>query len=123
MNIWLVFLTVVVCDHVRLITSTTVTIGIVQNVSLKLFQGTTTIITGTCETCLCTLVSDPSLSSFNCFSSTLTCEMHKTSDQSKPFELVTSALAQYFFTSLPTFQASNPAACSILELTTASMGE
>ena len=119
MNISLLCLTLVVYGYLRLVASTTVTIGIVQNVSLSLFQRTTTIINGTCETCLCTLISNPSLFSFNCFNSNLTCEMHKTSDRNKPFNLVPFVRGVYYFTSLPTFQPDNPAACSLSELTTA----
>ena len=119
MNISLLCLTLVVCDSVRLIASTTVTIGIVQNVSLTLFQSTTTIINGTCETCLCTLISDLSLFSFNCFKSNLTCEMHRMSDRNKPFELVPFVLGVYYFTSLPTLRPDNPTTYSPSELTTA----
>ena len=62
----------------------------------------TTTIHGTCETCLCALVSDPSLFSLNCFPNNLTCEMHSKVDQDKPFTLVDSTMSDYYFITLPT---------------------
>ena len=106
MNAHLIFITAALTGQWRLTNSITVSIGIIRNVSLAISQGNSSIINGTCATCLCALISNPSLFSFNCFPDNLTCQMHSTVHQDKPFALIDSAISEYYFLSLPTFKAS-----------------
>ena len=98
--------------------SKAVTYGVIRNTSVKIISGNATNISGTCESCLCALISDPSLFAFNCFKNNLTCEMHYEADQNKPYTLLDSTLSEYYFISLPTHQES-----TTFESTSISMGE
>ena len=92
--------------------------GVIRNASLRITEGNTTTVNGTCATCLCALAADSSLFSFNCFTADLTCEMHSKSDQDNAFTLVDSSMSNYYFISLPTYQGIiSPESTSI------SMGE
>ena len=106
MNVYLTLTTVVLMGQWSLTDSITVSFGIIRNVSLTISQGNSTIINGTCEMCLCALLSDLSLFSFNCFSNNLSCQMHSKVYQDKSFTLIDSAMSEYYFLSLPTFKAS-----------------
>ena len=107
MNLRLILICLVMMDQRDTTACTTASFGVIHNVFLKIAQGNTTRINGTCETCLCALVSNPSLFSFNCFRANLTCELHPTSDQDKPFTLVDSITSEYYFISLPTYKESS----------------
>ena len=93
---------VIMFDSLRIAASTTASFGLIRNASLTIAQGNTTIIRGTCATCLCALIADPLLFSLNCFPNNLTCEMHSKVDQDKPFTLVDYASSEYYFITLPT---------------------
>ena len=92
-----------------MIESSTVPFGVIRNISLKIPQGITTTVNGTCETCVCALVSNPSLFSFNCFENNLTCEMYSKADQDKPFSLLDFATSAFYFLSLPTWKLTTVA--------------
>ena len=78
MNLRLILICLVMMDQRDTTASSAASFGVIRNVSLKIAQGNTTRINGTCETCLCALVSNLSLFSFNCFRANLTCELHPT---------------------------------------------
>ena len=101
MNVQPIFISIVMLELWRLTKSTTASFGLIRNASLTIPQGSTSTIHGTCESCLCALVSDPSLFSLNCFPDNLTCEMHSKLDQDKPFTLMNSTMSDYYFISLP----------------------
>ena len=104
MKICLPILSFIVYGRWPMIESSTVPFGVIRNISLKIPQGITTTVNGTCETCVCALVSNPSLFSFNCFENNLTCEMYSKADQDKPFSLLDFATSAFYFLSLPTWQ-------------------
>ena len=114
---------VLVLLHPRTIAGSTVTFGVIHNASLRTFQGNTVTINGSCQACLCALVANPSLFSFNCFVNNLTCEMHSKVDQDKAFTLTDSAMSEYHFTSLPTDKEGNSIAISVPEVTTTALGK
>ena len=114
----------VVFGHLRIVGSKAVTFGVIRNASVKIISGNTTTISGICDTCLCALISDPSLFAFNCFKNNLTCEMHYATDQNKPYTLLDSTLSEYYFISLPTYRASTAIVSTTLKPSTStSMGE
>ena len=90
-----------------MIERSTVPFGIIRNVSLIVTQGKPTTINGTCDECLCALVSNASLFSLNFFSENLTCEMYSKVDQNKFFSLVDSVASAFYFVSLPTYVGSS----------------
>ena len=97
---------VIFFNSLRIAAGTAMSFGLIRNASLTIAQGNTTTIRGTCATCLCALIADPSLFSLNCFPNNLTCEMHSKLDQNKPFTLMDSSVSEYYFISLPTFKES-----------------
>ena len=105
------------------IESGAIPLGSIRNVSLKIPQGNTTTIHGTCQSCLCALVADSSLFALNCFSSNLTCEMHSKADQSKPFSLVNFAMSTFYFSSFPTYFQGGLATGSTMKYSTMSGGK
>ena len=101
MNVQLIFICVTMHSQWRLTESNTASFGLIRNASLTIAQGSTSTIHGTCATCLCALVSNPSLFSLNCFPDNYTCEMHSKLDQDKPFTMVDSTKSDYYFLTLP----------------------
>ena len=97
MNLRRIFITFAVISEWRLTESTSASFGLIRNASLTIAQGNTTIIRGTCATCLCALIADPLLFSLNCFPNNLTCEMHSKMDQDKPFTLMDSTMKRILF--------------------------
>ena len=80
-----------------------VSVGIIHNVSLGFFNASTTIINGSCEECVCSLLANTSFFSLSCFHDNLTCQLHSQVDQNKPFTLSTSSHVSFYFVSLPTY--------------------
>ena len=100
-----------------------ISVGIIGNASLKLTQGNSTIINGTCESCLCALMSDPSFFAFNCLSNNLTCEMHSKVDQSKSYVMIASSMSTCYLMALPNYKQDMSTSSFIAAATTSSMGE
>ena len=96
-----------ILNHCPMIESSMVLFGIIRNVSLIVPQGNPTTINGTCDGCLCALVSNASLFSLTCFPENLTCEMYSKADQNKPFSLVNSVASAFYFVSLPMYVDSS----------------
>ena len=80
-----------------------ISVGIVHNVSLTILDANATLINGTCEECVCSLLANPAFFSLNCRPDILTCELHSTQDQNRPFNLLTGTSTAFYFRSLPTF--------------------
>ena len=99
----LLLLIAVLVDRQATVQSGAVPVGSIRNVSLTVPQGNPTTINGTCQSCLCALLSNSSLFGLNCFSDNLTCQMYSKADQSKPFSLVYSSGSTFYFFSLPTY--------------------
>ena len=84
------------------ISSSINTIPVIYNVSLQLMNYNATIINGTCDECLCTmLLNMTSISAFNCFQNNKTCEMFYTSLETSSFLLMNNSASSVYFTSLP----------------------
>ena len=115
MQIWLTILSFFVYGSGSTIESSTVSFGVIRNTSLKIPQGNTTTVNGTCETCVCALVSNPSLFSFNCFENNLTCEMYSKADQDQPCSLLDFVTSAFYFLSLPTSKLTTVATRECLE--------
>ena len=89
--------------QLTIIQANAVSVGIIRNASLDIFGATKTTSNVTCDECVCSLLAELSFFSLNCRSDTLTCELHSTLDQNRPFNLLTAASTSFFFRSLPTF--------------------
>ena len=83
-----------------------VSLGIIRNVSLAIPGANSTLVNGTCEECVCSLLANPTFFSHNCRSDTLTCELYATQDQNRPFNLLSGTSTAFYFRSLPTFAAT-----------------
>ena len=81
-------------------------IGLIQNASLWFSNGSSHVVTGGCQECLCKLYLNKNFSSFNCYKSNQTCQMHKKADQNQSFQLVPSTVTVIYFLSLPTVQTA-----------------
>ena len=81
-------------------------VGIIQNVSLSFPGANSTLVNGTCEECVCSLLANPAFFSLNCRPDILTCELHSTQDQNRPFNLLTGTSTAFYFRSLLTFAAT-----------------
>ena len=101
-----------------------VSVGIIRDVSLDIIDADPTIVNGTCEDCVCSLLADPAFFALNCRSDDLVCELHSTQDQNRSFNLLAATGTSFFFLSLPTFVATATMndEC-IQEITSTSTGE
>ena len=116
----LVLFSNLVCTPWAPIEGSNVSTGVIRNVSLKIPQGNTTKIDGTCQSCLCALNSNPSLFGFSCFIDNLTCEMYAKADQDRPFSLLNFVTSSFYFFSFLTYEPSPSTANFIAKLTTVS---
>ncbi len=74
----------------------------IHNVSLVMFNSNSTIINGTCQQCLCSvLLNTTSFSSFNCFSSNNTCQMFSQPLETGSFMLINNTRSSFYFFSWP----------------------
>ena len=94
---------IVLLSTLTLIEVNSVPVGVIRNSSLEIAGANTTTINGTCEECVCKLLTDPTFFSFNCFLGNLTCRFHFVQNQNQPFALITADSASFYFASLPTF--------------------
>ena len=99
---------------------TTTSVGIIRNASLTILNTSATTINGTCEECLCALLVNSTVFSVNCFHENLTCQLHFTENQNKPFVLIDSANTAFYFVSLPTYVASQSTDSTTHEITSQS---
>ena len=96
-------MTILLLSPLTLISVNPMPVGVIRNSSLEIAGANTTTISGTCEECVCKLLTDPTFFSFNCFPSNITCHFHSVQNQNQPFSLITANNASFYFASLPTF--------------------
>lgn len=75
--------------------------GVIYNASLILYDINSTMISGTCEQCLCLLFNNGTYSSFNCDQNRTTCEMYFDGQLSRSFSISSNASSRVYFISLP----------------------
>jgi hypothetical protein len=73
---------------------------------LTIFNTSSPVIHGSCDTCMCAMLLNSDYSSFNCYPHNQTCHMHWRSDQNRSFQMVPSASTVFYFLSLPMSPAS-----------------
>ena len=95
----------------------TISVGIIRNASLTLLDTNATTINGSCEECLCALLANSAVFSVTSFHENLTCQLHSTQNQNKPFVLIDSANTSFYCVSLPTFPTSVASDTCIREVT------
>ena len=99
-------ITILVLHGLAMMELGAVPVGIIRNASLHILNGNTTVITGTCEACVCSLLTQPTFFSLNCRSNHLICELYSVSDQNKAFTVLTDVNSSFYFLSLPTYTTS-----------------
>lgn len=110
-----VFLQLVFVLMIRHIDCGTVQYSKIQNMSLTILNKNSITINGTCAQCLCQMHNNPNFSSFNCYNSNQTCQIHFISDQYQLFRVFSSPLSTFFYRSLP--QCHPSANCNSLSMT------
>jgi hypothetical protein len=82
-------------------------IPVIHNVSLQMLNYNSTIINGTCNECLCTMLLNITLIfSFNCFQNNNTCEIFSKSLDTNSFLLINNTASSLYFISLPTIDST-----------------
>lgn len=77
-------------------------IPVIHNVSLRMLDYNSTIINGTCDECICSmLLNTASISSFNCFQNNKTCEIFFKPLNTSSFLLMNNLMSSLYFISLP----------------------
>ena len=95
-------ITLLLCE-LMIIDVTSVSVGIIHNTSLHIWNTNPIIIYGTCEECVCSLLTNTTFFSLNCASDIFLCELHSKVDQNKSFSLTTANSASFYFLSLPAY--------------------
>jgi hypothetical protein len=84
--------------QLEVISSTAYTIGVISNVSLVVPNTNSSIINGTCNECLCTMLLNATpISALNCFRTNNTCEIFSSTLASESFSLMASNTSSFYF--------------------------
>jgi hypothetical protein len=101
-KMWKILLCAFLFQRFESVLSSVKSIPRINNVSLVMFNSNSTIINGTCQQCLCSvLLNTTSFSSFNCFSSNNTCQMFSQPLVTGSFMLVNDTRSSFYFFSWP----------------------
>jgi hypothetical protein len=99
---WSIFIYVFLFHYSEMISSSMNNIPVIHNVSLQMLNYNSTIINGTCNECLCAMLSNStSISCFNCFRNNKTCEIFSKSLENSSFALINNSASSVYFFSLP----------------------
>ena len=79
-----------------------VRIGFIHNVSLNILNVKATMINGTCDECICSLLANATFFAVNCLADRHSCDLHLRENKKNPFNLITGSNASFYFLSLPT---------------------
>jgi len=99
---WKLFVYILLFLHFGMISSNIISIGVIHNVYLLIFDSNSTTINGTCDQCLCAMVLNTTSFSFlNCFQNNNTCQVFSKSLQTKSFTLMNNSASSFYFFQLP----------------------
>jgi hypothetical protein len=100
--------------HFGMISSSIISIGVIYNVYLLIFNSNSTTINGTCDQCLCTMVLNTTLFSFlNCFQNNKTCQLFSKSFETRSFRLMNNSASSFYFFQLPFDNTTSTAVSSV----------
>ena len=103
---WHIFVCIFLWHCFKTTANNVIVVPVIHNVSLQMFNASSTIINGTCHECFCALISNTTLISFNCFENNKTCEMFSKPLEMDSFSLVNDSTSSVYFLSLPIFEVS-----------------
>ena len=96
------FVHILLFYHFGMISSNIISICVIHNVSLLMFDPNSTTINGTCGECLCAMVlNTTSFSSLNCFENNKTCQIFPKSLETRSFTLINNSASSFYFFQLP----------------------
>jgi hypothetical protein len=97
-KMWRIFVHIFLVHYIETRLISMNSIGIIQNVSLVMFNTNSTTINSTSKQCLCAiLLNITSCSSFNCFKNNNTCEIFLKPLETGSFTLVNSSASSFYF--------------------------
>jgi hypothetical protein len=111
---WKLFVYILLFLHFGMISSSIISVGVIYNVYLLIFDSNSTTIKGTCDQCLCAMVLNTTSFSFlNCFQNNRTCQMFSKSFETRPFTLMNSSASSFYFFQLPFDNTTSTTASSV----------
>lgn len=83
-----------------------VSVGVIRNVSMILYDVNSTIVYGNCQECLCIMNLKRNYSSFTCNDELRICQMYWKDQQSQSYSLVRNSSSQFYFLTFPIISTS-----------------